>query len=96
MSKKDRVDDAIDLYEDFSGNDAEYEDTVEITLPDVAIEVGTVDGIMYTTNREGKEEKYIHKFKKNSRPLLAASHDGTQLLLIGGSYQFTEKGIEDR
>lgn len=95
MSKKERVNDAIDLYEDFSGNDAEYEDTVTVDIPDVAIEVGTVDGIMYTTNRDGKEEKYIHRFKKNSRPLLAASHDGDQLILIGGSYQFTEKGIED-
>ena len=30
------------------------------------------------------------------RPILAASHDGRQLLLIGGSFEFTDRGITDK
>lgn len=63
---------------------------------DVGLKVGHCDGILYTTVRDGKTEKYIHKFKRSSRPLLAASFDGKSLVLIGGSYQFTERGIVDK
>jgi hypothetical protein len=38
----------------------------------------------------------VHRFKKKSRPLLAASHDGTQLYILGGEYAFTDAGIIDR
>lgn len=50
---------------------------------------------MYTTVRDGEVEKYIHRFKKSARPILAASHDGKQLVLIGGDFVFTECGITD-
>lgn len=86
---------AIDLYEEFSGNEAKYVDTLDIWVPEVALKIGFLDGVIYTTNRDGKTEKYIHEFKKHSRPLLAVSSDGTQLVVIGGSYQFTDRGIED-
>ncbi|MES9901024.1 MAG: hypothetical protein ABW148_18660 [Sedimenticola sp.] len=94
-NRKNEINDAVELFEDFTGDEADYSEKHEYTIPDVGIEIGTIDGIMYTTRRNGKEEKYIHRFKKESRPLLAVSSDGEQLIMVGGSYQFTEKGIED-
>ena len=86
---------AVGLYEEFTGHDATFIDNFDISLPSVAARIGFLDAVMYTTVRDGKTEKYIHEFKKHSRPLLAVSFDGRQLLVIGGSYQFTDRGIED-
>jgi len=58
--------------------------------------IGPVTGIMYLAKRDGKVEQYLHRFGKGSRPLLAATPDGTRLELLGGAFRFTEKGIEDR
>ena len=62
---------------------------------DTAFKIGQCDGILYTTVRDGRTEKYIHKFKKNSRPVLVSNFDGKSLGLVGGKYHFTERGIED-
>jgi hypothetical protein len=51
---------------------------------------------MYSTVRDGRHENYVHRFGAKSRPLLAASSDGTQLYLLGGAYNFTERGIVDK
>lgn len=61
-----------------------------------AFVLGPVDGILYTATRDGKDERYIHKFKRKAKPTLAASHDGKQLYVVGGNYEVTEAGIEDR
>ena len=37
-----------------------------------------------------------HEFAPGSRPLLAVSANGKQLLLLGGRYKFDERGIVDR
>lgn len=58
--------------------------------------IGELDGVLYNTVRDGVPEKYVHRFRKSSRPLLAASADGTQLEIVGGRFQMTEAGIEDR
>lgn len=96
MSKKKRLDAAVKLFQDFTGHKPQYVDTVKMPVDDVAMAVGHCDGIMYTTVRDGKTEKYIHRFKKGSRPVLAVSHDGKQLYLLAGAYTFTDRGIEDR
>jgi hypothetical protein len=54
-----------------------------------------VDGILYSTVRDGVLEKYIHKFRKADRPLFVVSPDGKQLFLVDGNYTFTERGIVD-
>ncbi len=95
LSKRAKINKAVDLYENFSGHTPEYVDTIKFPVPDVALKIGQCDGILYTTVRDGKTEKYIHKFKVRSRPLLATNFDGTQLLMIGGSFRFTERGIVD-
>lgn len=87
---------ARDLYERFTGHDAEEIGVVKIpSLPKSAAVIGVCDGVLYTTVRDGVKEKYIHRFRAADRPLLAITPDGTQILLIGGRYKFTEKGIVD-
>jgi len=85
------------LYERFSGHDAELVGRVPMpVIPKVLVTIGQVDGILYTTVRDGVKEKYIHRFRSKSRPLLAVSPDGNSMVLLGGAYQFTERGIVDR
>jgi len=62
--------------------------------------IGELDLIGYRTKRVGiaggKMIRYAHDFSKGSRPLLAVSKDGKQLHIVGGQYEFTDAGIEDR
>lgn len=88
---------AGDLYRNFTGHEPGDEVMIDKpNIPGVMSVIGDVDGILYTTVRDGVTEKYIHKFKKNSRPLFCVSPDGLQLHLIGGSYEFGERGIIDK
>lgn len=84
------------LYEDFTGHEAQDLGSIEILdPPDVAVVIGEVEGIIYNTVRDGVHEKYIHRFKATARPMFCVSTDGKQLLLVGGNFQFTERGIVD-
>lgn len=69
-----------------------------VKLPDIraAMAIGTCDGVLYTTVRDGKTESYIHEFRSRSRPVLAVSADGKNLLILGGRYQFLDTGINDK
>ena len=94
---KGQIAQAKDLYERFSGHDAEEIGRVKIPdLPKVGVAIGTVDGLLYSTVRDGVAEKYIHKFHKKDQPLFVVSPDGKSLFLVGGVYTFTERGIVDR
>lgn len=91
------IEQGADLYEKFSGHDAEEVGRIDKpTVPDVMVAIGECDGLLYSTLRDGKLEKYIHKFKKSARPMFCVSPDGSALFLIGGLYDFTERGIVDR
>lgn len=94
-SKYAEIKQAIERFKSFTGMDAEHIDEYVIKHPDVALVIGTLDALSYTTKREGSIELYRHKFRKNSRPLLCSSPDGTQLVIFGGKYQFGERGIVD-
>lgn len=83
------------LFEDFTGHKATSYTKHKKNNVDVALEFGKCTGIMYETIRDGKKEYYCHEFKKSARPALAASYDGKQLLLVGGNYNFTNRGIVD-
>jgi len=88
---------AADLYERFSGHDAVELGRVKVNpMPRVGVAIGEVDGILYSTVRDGVLEKYIHKFHKTDRPLFVVAPDGKTLFLLGGNYTFTERGIVDR
>lgn len=95
-SKYTKIKQAIERFKEFTGMDPEHLDEYIIDHPDVALAIGTLDAVSYTTVREGKTELYQHKFKKNCRPLLCASSDGKQLVVLGGVYTFTDRGIVDK
>lgn len=88
---------AASLYERFSGHEATEGEIVRVRqLPKVGVCIGTVDGILYTTVRDGKVEKYIHQFKAVDKPRFVVAPDGKALFLVGGNYDFTERGIVDK
>lgn len=88
---------AASLYERFSGHEAVEGERVQVEpLPKVAVNIGVVDGILYTTVRDGVREKYIHKFHPSDKPLFVVSPEGKRLFMIGGRYDFTERGIVDK
>ena len=95
-SRQQKILQAIKLFVKFRGEEPKFVES--LTVPDhtVMLLIGECDGILYTTRRDGKLEKYVHRFKQNSRPLLASSFDGTQLYLLGGAYDFTDQGIVDK
>lgn len=84
------------LLKDFSGHSPTEILRIDERPMRKGLVIGELDGVLYTTVRDGKVEKYIHRFRKPSRPLLTARADGTQLGIVGGRFQMTEAGIEDR
>lgn len=85
------------LFRDFTGH--EPESVGSITIPDapkVGIVIGDIEGIIYNTVRDGEFERYIHQFKESARPLFVVTPDGKQLLMVGGNFDFTERGIVDK
>lgn len=86
----------VELFEAFTGHEATHYDRV--TLPDmsVCVQIGALDGIAYETKRDGKTQKYFHKFKKSARPVFAVTADGKALVIVGGQFRFTERGIVDQ
>ena len=95
-SKYARIEDAKKLYKRFRGQNPE--EIIELNIPSVKVasEIGTLDGVLYTTFRDGKTESYIHEFREKSKPILAVSCDGRQLIILGGKYKFTDRGIVDK
>lgn len=85
------------LYENFTGHSAESIGVVDIPpLPEEVAVIGECDAVSYTTVRDGKTEHYIHEFRSSDKPLLCVAPNGRQLLLIGGRYKFTDRGIVDK
>ena len=97
LSVKAQRDKAENLYHAFTGHEPEKPAMIDKPdYPDVLSVIGEIDGVMYTTVRDGNIEKYIHKFKKNARPLFCVSPDGKSIHMIGGSFEFGERGIIDK
>ncbi len=95
-SKRAKIKQAVQRYADFTGHQPEALTVVRSKNNDTAFAIGELDGVMYTTVRDGQQESYVHEFKKRSRPLLASSFDGGQLYILSGGYAFTDRGIVDR
>ncbi len=95
--KKTQVRKAKQLYTDFSGHEGdEIIHTQKPRIPDALVVIGELEAVIYSTVRDSEHERYIHKFRKSSRPLLCVSPEGDQLFVIDGSYQFTDRGIVDK
>lgn len=90
------VEEATRRYEEFSGHRAGYGEKVNLPVPRAGLVVGDLDGVLYTTVRDGQEEKYVHKFRRKSKPLLVAGSDGRSLHVLGDRFEFTERGIVDK
>lgn len=82
-------------YMDFTGHAPGVVGEVNIKIPKAVAVIGSCDGILYTTVRDGKTERYIHEFKKADAPTFTVTPDGKGIFLIGGRYDFTERGIVD-
>jgi len=93
--KRRQVERAVKLYRDFTGEEPETFEEMDMPNYDTVICVGTVDGILYTTRRDHKTESYIHEFEENARPLLCVTHDGQAMVILGGGFTFTEAGFVD-
>lgn len=86
------------LYADFTGHHDEM-DVQRVRVPDLPkalTVIGECDGILYTTVRDGEIEKYIHRFKSHAKPLFCVAPKDGAIFLVGGEYDFTERGIVDR
>jgi hypothetical protein len=95
------LDEAARRLEDFSGRAARRVIRMRPrSNQHTGLVIGELDLIGYRTKRDGIEGgklvRYAHDFSTGSRPLLAVSSDGKQLHIVGGRYEFTEAGIEDR
>lgn len=91
-----RVAKAARRFQRFTGHRAEGAQLVPYNVPREVLAVGNILAIEYETVRDGEYEKYRHTFRARSRPLLAATFDGKQLVIVGGAYRFTERGIVDK
>jgi hypothetical protein len=91
------LDDAAKKLENFTGHKVGHLESAYSRSPQkTGLIIGELDLVGYRATRDGKSERYGHHFKKHSRPLLAVTSDGKQLHIVGGQYEFTEAGIEDR
>ena len=95
MNRK-KIKDSSELFEEFSGHDARHVDVVDVPDYDTYMVIGELVGVAYEAKRDNVTEKYFHEFRKTSRPLLIASHDGKEIRIIGGRYVFNDHGIVDR
>lgn len=86
---------AVKLYRDFHGEEPKYIDEYYIVVPSHALKIGMLEGVIYSARMDGKNERFLHEFSGKSRPILAVSADGTQLLVLAGNYRMTDRGIVD-
>jgi hypothetical protein len=64
-----------------------------LVLPDEVLTVlGTLDRIDYETHKAGEHAIWYHNFE-SERPILAHTAAG-KLVIVGGSYRVTARGIE--
>ncbi len=97
MSRRQKIDQAARLFENFTGMEGDVAEEHEVPpVDDVMVIVGICEAIAYTATRDGETASYQHEFSPNARPALAVSHDGRRLYLLAGAYEFTAHGIEDR
>ncbi len=93
------LDDAADLFRRFTGHEPHAKPRMVKDDRTSFLRVGTIDGILYTTNRDqagtATVEQYIHNFAPGARPELLVSADGKVARSHGGRFTFTERGFVD-
>ena len=82
-------------FEEFTGHPGEVIGEIEIPdMPKTVWVLGELTAVCYEATRDGITEQYMHEFNKKHRPLLCVAPDGKQLIVAGGRYKVTERGIE--
>jgi hypothetical protein len=96
MASRAEIAKAARLFEDFRERPPRSARVVRIKLPRAAALMGRVRAIEYDTTHGSKVTKYRHVFAVGSAPYLAAApgHRGG-LLLFGGRFHVTDRGIVD-
>lgn len=92
----DELDRADDLRASFTGMTSARVLKVPSKPIKAGFAIGPLIGVAYRATRDGESKNYLHTFRKSSQPLLIADSDGKQLGIVGGQFQFTDRGIEDR
>ena len=83
-------------YKRFTGQEPDLIEWIEVPEMHALAGIGEIDAIEYTTVRDGVEERYRHQFRARSRPLFGVSPDGKMIVVLGGAFVFTERGIVDQ
>lgn len=87
---------AAERLSDFVGKDiTEFEEIEIADHHDVGYVLGEIPEVHYIAERDGESFHFHHTFRETSRPLLVVSFDGNQLMIAGGRYQVTDRGIVD-
>lgn len=94
-SANSRVKNAAQGFKEFTGHNPSHYKRVKVKPIEVGYKFGKLDGVLYTTKRDGKIEHYIHEFKESAKPDLVSDNDGSQIQIVGGNYRFTDRGIID-
>ncbi len=84
------------LYREFNHFEASRSITVKHSrlIPPVVVDLGEMVGIIYRSDKgqPGQPQAYVHFMQ--DPPRLVSNVEGTQLYIVGGSYQITQQGIE--
>lgn len=83
------------LYRAFREEPVSRARRVSIRLPKAVARMGVLEFVGYMTTHGGKPALYIHHFAPGSRPVMYASGRRNQLMLYGGRYTVTGRGITD-
>jgi hypothetical protein len=95
-SQAEAIEAAAEKFRAFTGEAGDILERVQIPERKVFLVVGELVALAYGAVRNGVYDEWEHEFRKRSRPLLAVSHDGRSLSIVGGRFEFTDAGIEDR
>jgi len=88
---------AAERLSEFIGREiGEFEEVQINTDYEVGYVLGEIPELHYIAERDGEVFQFHHEFKEASRPLLVVSFDGLQLMIAGGRYNVTDRGIVDR
>jgi hypothetical protein len=84
------------LYREFNHFEASRSIKVKHSrlIPPVVVDLGELVGIIYRSDKgqAGQPQAYVHFMQ--DPPRLVSNIEGTQLYIVGGSYQITRQGIE--
>lgn len=92
MSNDSEENDARELFTAFHGSEPEDGDLAFVENTDVIFPLGKLHAVSYILDVDGEEQLFYHEFKHH-RPVLCSNSDGTQLYILAGEYEVTEKGI---